>query len=158
MGPCGDRSTAEKNQAGHGHTAGPGRRARHPRRRACLLKGCERRFRPVHPLTRYCSQECRKQARQWRAWKARHRYRQSEAGKQKRRAQSRGPGRASQSGASCEEKPPRHRRALCCLRFVLRAVRRCDNTLFASAQYRLLPRRSVVCAEVHLDNFWHDLR
>ena len=89
MGPCEDRSTAGKNQAGHGHTAGPGRRARHPRRRACLLKGCERRFRPVHPLTRYCSQECREQARRWRAWKARHRYRQSEAGKQKRRAQSR---------------------------------------------------------------------
>ena len=89
MGPCEDRSTAGKNQAGHGHTAGPGRRARHPRRRACLLKGCERRFRPVHPLTRYCSQECREQAGRWRAWKARHRYRQSEAGKQKRRAQSR---------------------------------------------------------------------
>ena len=89
MGPCEDRSTAGKNQAGHGHTAGPGRRARHPRRRACLLKGCERRFRPVHPLTRYCSQECREQARRWRTWKARHRYRQSEAGKQKRRAQSR---------------------------------------------------------------------
>jgi hypothetical protein len=54
-----------------------------------LLKGCERRFRPVHPLTRYCSAECREEARQWREWKARHRYRQSEGGKQKRQAQSR---------------------------------------------------------------------
>jgi hypothetical protein len=54
-----------------------------------LLKGCERRFRPVHPLTRYCSPECRAAARRWREWKARHRYRQSEAGKQKRQAQSR---------------------------------------------------------------------
>jgi hypothetical protein len=54
-----------------------------------LLKGCERRFRPSHPLTRYCSEVCREAARRWREWKAGHRYRQSEGGKQKRRAQSR---------------------------------------------------------------------
>ncbi len=89
MGPSEDRSTAPKNQAGHGRSPGQWRRVRRPRRRACLLKGCERRFRPVHPLTRYCSQECREEARRWREWKARHRYRQSEAGKRKRRAQSR---------------------------------------------------------------------
>lgn len=89
MGPSEDRSTAAKNQAGHHRTAGQRRRLRRPRSRACLLKGCERRFRPVHPLTRYCSEECREGARRWREWKARHHYRQSEGGKQKRRAQSR---------------------------------------------------------------------
>ena len=89
MGPSEDRPTGEKNQAGHSGTAGNRQRARRPRTRFCLLKGCGQRFRPVHPLTRYCSQRCRKEARRWREWKARHRYRQSEAGKQKRRAQSR---------------------------------------------------------------------
>ena len=88
MGPSEDRPTVEKNQDGHLRRAGKAG-VRHPRHRACLLKGCERRFRPVHPLTRYCSAECREEARQWREWKARHRYRQSEAGKQKRQAQSR---------------------------------------------------------------------
>lgn len=89
MGPSEDRSTGAENQAGHLRTAGQRRRLRRPRSRACLLKGCGRRFRPVHPLTRYCSGECREEARRWREWKARHRYRQSEPGKQKRRAQSR---------------------------------------------------------------------
>jgi hypothetical protein len=89
MGPCEDRSTAGKNQAGRLRTEGLGRRARRPRSRVCLLKGCEQRFHPSHPLTRYCSEDCREEARRWRAWKARHRYRQSEGGKQKRRAQSR---------------------------------------------------------------------
>jgi hypothetical protein len=89
MGPSQDHSGAGKNQAGDRQETGLRRRGRRPRRRACLLKGCERRFRPVHPLTRYCSQPCRDQARRWRGWKARHRYRQSEGGKQKRRAQSR---------------------------------------------------------------------
>ena len=89
MGPSEDRSTGEKNQAGHRRIAGKRRRVRRPRSRACLLKGCERRFRSMHPLTRYCSEECREEARRWREWKARHHYRQSEGGKQKRRAQSR---------------------------------------------------------------------
>ena len=88
MGPSEDRPTVEKNQDGGLRTAGVGE-ARHPRHRICLLKGCERRFRPLNPLTRYCSGECREEARRWREWKARHRYRQSEVGKQKRRAQSR---------------------------------------------------------------------
>ena len=89
MGPSEDRSTGEKNQAGHRRIAGSWKRVRGPRGRACLLKGCERRFRPQHPRTRYCREECREEARRWREWKARHRYRQSEGGKQKRRAQSR---------------------------------------------------------------------
>jgi hypothetical protein len=54
-----------------------------------LLKGCEQAFRPKHPLTRYCGVLCREQARQWRAWKARRRYRQTQGGKQRRQAQSR---------------------------------------------------------------------
>lgn len=65
------------------------RRTRRPRNRDCLLKGCERSFRPQQPLARYCSAACREQARQWRAWKARRRYRQSANGKQKRQAQCR---------------------------------------------------------------------
>jgi hypothetical protein len=89
MGPSEDHSTGEKNQAGHLRTSGKRRRVRRPRTRACLLKGCARRFRPVHPFTRYCSEECREEARRWCEWKARHRYRRSEGGKQKRRAQSR---------------------------------------------------------------------
>ena len=36
--------------------------SRHPRTRACLLKGCPRRFRPEHALERYCSPECRQEA------------------------------------------------------------------------------------------------
>jgi hypothetical protein len=88
MAPNEDRSTAPKNQVVPLWTRGR-KQVRRPRRRVCLLKGCERRYRPVHPLARYCSEECRKQARRWREWKARQRYRQSPNGKQKRRAQSR---------------------------------------------------------------------
>jgi hypothetical protein len=65
------------------------RRVRRPRRRVCLLKGCERVFRPQQPLARYCSEACRAEARRWRQWKARRRYRHSPNGKQKRQAQSR---------------------------------------------------------------------
>ena len=90
MGPGKDRSTPAENQATRSARGWRCQgRVRRPRRRVCLLKGCERGFRPVHPLTRYCSRECREEARRWREWKARHRYRQSEGGKQKRRAQSR---------------------------------------------------------------------
>lgn len=90
MGPSKDPASTAENQATRSARGwGCEKRVRRPRRRVCLLKGCERRFRPVHPLARYCSQECREEARRWREWKARHRYRQSEGGKQKRRAQSR---------------------------------------------------------------------
>ena len=54
-----------------------------------MLKGCGRVFRPQQPLARYCSAACRQQARRWRQWKARRRYRQSANGKQQRQAQSR---------------------------------------------------------------------
>jgi len=89
MGPSEDRPTTGKNQDGRRRTTRQRSRARRPRSRICLLKGCERRFRPSQPLTRYCSDGCREHARRWREWKAQHRYRQSEGGKQKRQAQSR---------------------------------------------------------------------
>jgi hypothetical protein len=87
MGPSEDHPKRLQNQ---GKERNPRRniRTRRPRSRICLLKGCGLMFRPEHPLTRYCSQRCRDQARRWREWKARHRYRQSFHGKRIRRAQS----------------------------------------------------------------------
>jgi len=91
MGPDKDSPVRFKNQA-TGSMLGSLRcrqRARRPRRRVCLLKGCGRVFRPQQPLARYCSEACQTEARRWRRWKAHRRYRQSLQGKQKRRAQSR---------------------------------------------------------------------
>jgi len=65
------------------------RRKRRPRLRRCLLKGCEQRFRPKHPRSRYCGDDCRSQARRWSRWKAQKRYRATGLGKQQRKAQSR---------------------------------------------------------------------
>jgi hypothetical protein len=65
------------------------RRARRPRGRRCLLKGCESVFRPQHPLARYCRSACTEAARQWGKWKAQLHYRQSPNGRQKRQAQCR---------------------------------------------------------------------
>ena len=56
--------------------------------RLCLLKGCERSFRPRHPFSRYCSSDCRAAARRWRQRAANRRYRASEQGKCRRRAQA----------------------------------------------------------------------
>jgi hypothetical protein len=90
MGPCEHPSTPPENQGTRAlKTGGCKHRAYRPRSRLCLLKGCERAYRPQHPLTRYCSEACRQRARRWREWKARRRYRQSTGCKQKRRAQSR---------------------------------------------------------------------
>ena len=90
MGPDKDSPASAKNQdAGRILGSAGRRRARRPRRRVCLLKGCGRVFRPQQPLARYCSAACRQQARRWRQWKARRRYRQSANGKQQRQAQSR---------------------------------------------------------------------
>jgi hypothetical protein len=60
-----------------------------PRRRLCLLKGCEQPFRPSSPQARYCSAECRAAARRWRCWRASRTYRASEHGQARRRDQSR---------------------------------------------------------------------
>ena len=91
MGPDKDSPVRPKNQATGSMLGSLGcrQRARRPRRRVCLLKGCGRVFRPQQPMARYCSVACRQQARRWRQCKARRRYRQSANGKQKRQAQSR---------------------------------------------------------------------
>lgn len=57
--------------------------------RRCLLKGCERLFRPVRPQERYCSAACRDEAAQWRRWRSSRKYRASDGGKQCRREQAR---------------------------------------------------------------------
>ena len=62
---------------------------RRPRTRCCLLKGCERRFCPQRAGQHYCSDECRRAARQWSRWKAQQSYRATAAGKDKRNGQSR---------------------------------------------------------------------
>jgi hypothetical protein len=84
MGPPESHTGHPKNQEG--------RRRRlpcRPRKRCCLLKGCEQRFHPGQPRQRYCNEECRKAARKWEGWKAQQRYRETAAGKQKRNGQSR---------------------------------------------------------------------
>jgi hypothetical protein len=62
---------------------------RSPRRRRCLLKGCEQFFQPDHPLSRYCSASCVLAARRWSRWSAARRYRRTEQGRHCRRQQSR---------------------------------------------------------------------
>jgi hypothetical protein len=72
MGPGKDSSAPHQNQEARkiAGTKGCRRRARCPRSRLCLLKGCGQVFRPHQPLVRYCSEACREQARRWRQWKA----------------------------------------------------------------------------------------
>ena len=60
-----------------------------PRRRLCLLKGCEQPFAPTHPQARYCSAECHAAARRWRRWRASRTYRATDHGQARRREQSR---------------------------------------------------------------------
>jgi hypothetical protein len=85
MGPPESPTRYRENQAA-------GRRKRQPRwprTRRCLLKGCEQRFHPGQAGQRYCSERCRAEARKWSRWKAQQRYRETMAGQQKRRRQSR---------------------------------------------------------------------
>src|SRR5580658_5525532 len=85
MGPPESATGQPENQGG-------GRRKRLPRRprkRTCLLKGCEQRFHPRQAHQHYCSEDCREAARQWSRWKAQQRYRASRAGQQKRNGQGR---------------------------------------------------------------------
>lgn len=89
MGPSENPPLDRQDQAKSKAKSAEPNRARRPRSRVCLLKGCHQVFRPRHPLTHYCSEQCREKARQWSQWKARRRYRQSEGGKQKRQAQCR---------------------------------------------------------------------
>jgi hypothetical protein len=83
MGRCEDPPTRSQNQAKE-NSLYRKKLARRPRRRICLLKGCGKVFHPSHPRQRYCSKDCRKQAKKWSAWK----YRKSNKGKKVRRAQS----------------------------------------------------------------------
>jgi len=84
MGPDQNPAKSPTNQAkGRGS-----RRRRRPRTRLCLLKGCGKRFRPTQALARYCSRDCAAEARRWSKWKAQQRYRETEQGRQKRKAQS----------------------------------------------------------------------
>jgi hypothetical protein len=84
MGPSESVTRARKDQA----TERRKRRARRPRGRSCLLKGCERRFHPRQARQRYCSAECRGKARKWSRWKAQQKYRKTRGGKQRRNGQS----------------------------------------------------------------------
>jgi hypothetical protein len=85
MGPPESPTRPRKNQAADRRKP----RARRPRRRRCVLKGCEQQFHPRQARQRYCSQRCREAARKWARWKAQQRYRETAAGQQKRNGQSR---------------------------------------------------------------------
>jgi len=85
MGPSESATGHHENQ-----TAGRRKRRRRGLRpRFCLLKGCQQRFQPRQALQRYCSESCRAEARRWGQWKAQQRYRETRAGQQKRKGQSR---------------------------------------------------------------------
>ena len=86
MSPTQDPPHRNTNQE-RSHRAAK-RRRRSPRRRLCLLKGCRRRYRPEHPWSRYCGDDCRRKALQWSRWKGQQRYRATRFGKQHRQAQS----------------------------------------------------------------------
>jgi hypothetical protein len=84
MGPPESVTGRRKNQAAGRRK----RRARRPRARRCLLKGCEQRVHPRQARQRYCSAECREKARKWSRWKAQQKYRKTTGGKQRRNGQS----------------------------------------------------------------------
>jgi hypothetical protein len=84
MGPPEGATARGEKQA-----AGRKKPIRRPRRRSCLLKGCEQRFRPRQAGQRYCSPQCRQAARRWSRWKAQQRYRSTAAGQAKRNGQCR---------------------------------------------------------------------
>src|SRR6202142_710628 len=84
MGPFESPTGHPENQEGRRK-----RWPRRPRKRGCLLKGCQERFHPKQARQRYCSEGCREAARRWSRWKAQQRYRETAAGQQKRNGQSR---------------------------------------------------------------------
>jgi hypothetical protein len=85
MGPPESATSHPENQEGGRRK----RRKRRPRSRRCLLKGCEQKFHPRQARQRYCSEPCRKAARDWSRRKAQEIYRSTAAGKEKRNGQSR---------------------------------------------------------------------
>jgi hypothetical protein len=84
MGPPESATGHPENQEGRRK-----RLARRPRRRRCLLKGCEQCFHPRQAHQRYCSERCREAARKWSRWKAQQSYRATRSGQEKRNGQSR---------------------------------------------------------------------
>ena len=84
MGPPESVTGPRKNQVARRRK----RRARRPRARRCVLKGCVQRFDPRQARQRYRSAECREKARKWSRWKAQQKYRKTAGGKQKRSSQS----------------------------------------------------------------------
>ncbi len=64
------------------------RSQKRPRRRVCLLKGCECSFVPDNPASRYCSPQCRRKAAKWLRWRRQRKYRRTANGKECRREQS----------------------------------------------------------------------
>lgn len=85
MGPSQHALNSDSDQEG----AVGGSRKWLGRLRRCLLKGCERYFRPLHPCCRYCSEDCSRGARRWSRWRAARRYRRTEGGRERRREQCR---------------------------------------------------------------------
>jgi len=61
----------------------------YPRKRRCLLKGCNRWYCPICALCRYCSKECKDSARVWSQAQARKHYRRSAKGRHCRNNQNR---------------------------------------------------------------------
>ena len=82
MGPSEDLPNSRINQE-----RSRNRPCRRARSRRCLLKGCDRVYRPDHRLQRYCREECRREAKRWRRWKAQQKYRATARGKAKRKKQ-----------------------------------------------------------------------
>jgi hypothetical protein len=62
--------------------------SRAPRQRRCLLKGCERLFKPDCHQARYCGAACQAAADRWRRWRADQTWRKTEGGRECRRQQS----------------------------------------------------------------------
>lgn len=58
-----------------------------PRRRRCLLKGCEAFFVPQYEQARYCSPACQDAADRWRRWRASQAWRKTPGGRECRRQQ-----------------------------------------------------------------------
>lgn len=89
MGPLGVTPPLGQSQFPPRAEAGqePPAPARHFRCRHCLLKGCERCFRPTHPQSRYCNAACHQEAQRWRRRQASRTWRASELGKARRREQ-----------------------------------------------------------------------
>jgi hypothetical protein len=148
MGPIQHPPKRDTNQDQSQHRVK--KRRRRPRLRRCLLKGCERRFRPQHPWSRYCGDECRSKALRWSQWKAQKRYRATGAGKEQRKAQScrhrermrtRKPSKSTTDESARVIKAKKYSTALVTVRAAMRyscepVVHRCSDSVRRSAGTR----------------------